>query len=510
MKRGSEDAVVFVLLVAASLASALFSVIDDCDEVYNYWEPVHLLLYGSGFQTWEYSPAFALRSYWYPGVMALVGWPLKLLLPSKLWVFFGLRATLGLLYAWCATFFYVSARACLDIGEVRALLAASLMALPGFFAASTALLPNSLTMCLLMVSLGCWLRGLRSLAVIVGAASVLLGVPFAIVILIPMALRLVQGEGLVPVAVWGAIGSVLSLGPQLLVDRWFYGKWVFAVANIVFYNALSGETDSTLYGIEPLSFYHNNLMLNLTVVYPMAAMGLLGAFEELFRSRRSLRAWIGVSAGLWLMLMSFMPHKEQRFLYPVYPLLVLSACAGISQAMIVLTQGHRARLLVGLLVAAVLVTSASRIVAVHRYRSGTMTVWHGLQQERNKTLCMGMDWYRFPSSFWLPDDSVRLEFVKSRFTGLLPKHFAQWPDATRAIPSGMNNRNREETDRYVSLEKCDLMVEEGWAWKKSRVVAEASILDSAAKPSFFRAFYVPFVSDGRVARKKYAIVRTGK
>lgn len=31
--------------------------------VYNYWEPLHYLLYGKGFQTWEYSPVYAIRSW---------------------------------------------------------------------------------------------------------------------------------------------------------------------------------------------------------------------------------------------------------------------------------------------------------------------------------------------------------------------------------------------------------------------------------------------------------------
>jgi len=43
----------------------LRSIISDCDETYNYWEPTHFLLFGKGFQTWEYSPKFALRSYLY-------------------------------------------------------------------------------------------------------------------------------------------------------------------------------------------------------------------------------------------------------------------------------------------------------------------------------------------------------------------------------------------------------------------------------------------------------------
>ena len=37
----------------------------DCDEVYNYWEPLHFLLYQNGFQTWEYANNYALRTYAY-------------------------------------------------------------------------------------------------------------------------------------------------------------------------------------------------------------------------------------------------------------------------------------------------------------------------------------------------------------------------------------------------------------------------------------------------------------
>jgi alpha-1,2-mannosyltransferase len=34
--------------------SASSNLIHDCDEVFSYWEPLHFLLYRSGFQTWEY------------------------------------------------------------------------------------------------------------------------------------------------------------------------------------------------------------------------------------------------------------------------------------------------------------------------------------------------------------------------------------------------------------------------------------------------------------------------
>ena len=52
--RGLGVAWAFLLLLVCRLISARVNLIHDCDEVYNYWEPLHFLLYGSGMQTWEY------------------------------------------------------------------------------------------------------------------------------------------------------------------------------------------------------------------------------------------------------------------------------------------------------------------------------------------------------------------------------------------------------------------------------------------------------------------------
>jgi hypothetical protein len=40
-------------LLAVRLASAALNSVHDCDEVFNYWEPLHNLLHGFGLQTWE-------------------------------------------------------------------------------------------------------------------------------------------------------------------------------------------------------------------------------------------------------------------------------------------------------------------------------------------------------------------------------------------------------------------------------------------------------------------------
>lgn len=42
------------MLVAARVLGALANIVHDCDETFNYWEPLHYLVHGSGMQTWEY------------------------------------------------------------------------------------------------------------------------------------------------------------------------------------------------------------------------------------------------------------------------------------------------------------------------------------------------------------------------------------------------------------------------------------------------------------------------
>eukprot|EP00577_Skeletonema_sp_RCC1716_P028186 CAMPEP_0113413188 /NCGR_PEP_ID=MMETSP0013_2-20120614/23279_1 /TAXON_ID=2843 ORGANISM="Skeletonema costatum, Strain 1716" /NCGR_SAMPLE_ID=MMETSP0013_2 /ASSEMBLY_ACC=CAM_ASM_000158 /LENGTH=72 /DNA_ID=CAMNT_0000299819 /DNA_START=49 /DNA_END=264 /DNA_ORIENTATION=- /assembly_acc=CAM_ASM_000158 len=52
-----------ILYIAIRISTANLAPITDCDEVFNYWEPLHFILYGSGMQTWEYAPQYALRTY---------------------------------------------------------------------------------------------------------------------------------------------------------------------------------------------------------------------------------------------------------------------------------------------------------------------------------------------------------------------------------------------------------------------------------------------------------------
>eukprot|EP00731_Ephydatia_muelleri_P038878 Em0962g1a len=96
-----EAAVAIFWLVR--LLSALYSNISDCDETYNYWEPTHFLLYGEGFQTWEYSPVYAIRSY---GYLLLHAVPVLITnTSSKIIAFYLVRVTLATASALCEVYF---------------------------------------------------------------------------------------------------------------------------------------------------------------------------------------------------------------------------------------------------------------------------------------------------------------------------------------------------------------------------------------------------------------------
>lgn len=98
---------VFKVMISARLCAAIWSHITDCDETFNYWEPLHYLMYGQGLQTWEYSAEFSLRSYTYLLIHGVPGWIYKSLLnPNPMLVFYFIRCMLGVACACVECYFY--------------------------------------------------------------------------------------------------------------------------------------------------------------------------------------------------------------------------------------------------------------------------------------------------------------------------------------------------------------------------------------------------------------------
>ena len=114
--------------------------------------------------------------------------------------------------------------------------------------------------------------------------------------------------------------------------------------SILLYNIGGGPegADDTLYGVEPWSFYLKNLLLNFNAALPLA-LGLPPAIALLPWPRWSPRAkrealLFTSPAYLWLAVMPSRPHKEERFLFPIYPLLCLAAALTVHGVVIALVE----------------------------------------------------------------------------------------------------------------------------------------------------------------------------
>ena len=103
--------------------------------------------------------------------------------------------------------------------------------------------------------------------------------------------------------------------------------------------------------------------------------------------------------------------------------------------------------------------SAMRAAAQVRYYSAPLTVYAHLARHAAPPLdaalglrvCVGNEWYRYPSSFFLPP-RAHLAFVRDGFRGQLPAHFsAAWPEGSRVRHAHFNDLNREAFDKGLDL-----------------------------------------------------------
>lgn len=248
---------------------------------------------------------------------------------------------------------------------------------------------------------------------------------------------------------------------------------------------------------------------------------------------------------LWCAIFFTQAHKEERFLFPVYPLICLSAAIG-GRALEAIA-GHAARSLTGfarrvastvaqrawiVLLVATTLLSVSRTVALYRNFRAPMEIYMELGPLANleaesrgsqdgtvapSTLCVGKEWYRFPSSFFLPLN-WELAFIESEFRGQLPKPYAAGANATRIIPTDMNDANREERSRYVNPSLCNYLIDTDGHSVTARepdyssspeweVVSSVKFLDSSKSPAYARSFYVPFVTERQCSYVNYYLLK---
>ena len=497
-----RPAVAFLILLASHTLAALYHPIQDCDEVFNYWEPTHYLTHGHAFQTWEYSPVYAIRSWAYAGLHALLTLPSKAL-PfgnenDKSHEFYATRILLGLVSALCSTRLFTTISAVLN-PRIAIIWLVIMATSPGMFHASISYLPSSFTMYTTMLGMAAfmdWRGGLRTAQGILAiGAGACLGWPFAAAMAIPSLLEEVlfaaisdrqAQKALFWRVSYGTLATLLVLALQVAIDSVLYRKSVIVPLNIVYYNIFSNSGGPDLYGTEPWHFYLRNLALNFHLWLPLAIISLpLLVRQHVTQSKAATK--VSALRGLtfltpfylWLAIFTLQPHKEERFMYPAYPALAFNAAVAFHVLLSNISSTNpqdmvsriplqlRFLAILGFVFAA-LALSAIRTLGTITAFGAPLSIYQPLQQpgvaRAEDTVCLGKEWYRFPSHYFFPS-GVEAKFIKSEFAGLLPGSFYPVQNQsifslrTHIIPPGMNDQNIEDPGKYTDISHCDFLVD---------------------------------------------------
>lgn len=268
--------------------------------------------------------------------------------------------------------------------------------------------------------------------------------------------------------------------------------------------------------------------------------------------------WICLSGLLlWFLVFVVQSHKEERFMFPAYPLLCLCAAFSIemvhkSVTYLVPRLAYIYSSLVLLFVFVSVFLSISRGLALYKGLLRMVNIVHSnlldfffsgfhapfdtwmelgkIHHDLNITklknpvnVCVGKEWHRFPNSFFLPDSTNwKVRFIESEFRGQLPKPYSETFDGTRIIPTDMNHLNVEEPSRYINTTECHFLIDtdhreygprdppyskdtENW-----EILISNPFLDTMNSPVIWRAFYLPFITEAKCSYVNYNLLKNKK
>lgn len=564
---------------------------------------MHYLLYGHGLQTWEYSPAFALRSYAYLlpykwiAQLALLClraarsvYPPAALLPDKIFAFYAVRVALALACAAAETYFHAAVRRRFGRDVARFLLL-FLATSPGIFRASVEFLPSSFAMVMLTVAAAAWMNARQGLAICSVALASLLGWVYVAAMAVPIALDILLSErGVLTFAKYASASGACILIAMGVVDSSYYGKPVLTPLNHLLYNVFPKEgAGSHIFGVESAMFYIINLFLNCNIAALLLAsfpvLCVVQSVSGRLRFKQGKEYWERLRflspPYLWLAILGNQPHKEERFLAPCYTFIALVASVAFVDWIYVFLQivpheggttpnvalhkktdetfhdVSRAQMNVSSVAAivkrsltfvftcAVTALGASRIamqitafqaplrlyghLSRNELRGGSGPLnapFEFASPQQEVSICIGKEWYRFPTSFFLPDKRFRVRFIRAGFTGLMPKPFREHRGGTRVIPQGMNEFNQEDPSQFYSWQTstgCHYFVDLNLSHRNSMadngggtdvpieresqvLIFSQSFLDSERSSAGYRAFYIPGL-EGKLVYGKYELLR---
>lgn len=234
-----------------------------------------------------------------------------------------------------------------------------------------------------------------------------------------------------------------------------------------------------------------------------------------------------------------------RFLFPIYPLICVSGAVALDALQkiffrvlcLVKNIPHGVHYLDASLFIMVIAITISTLLGISRTFS-LYKNYHApldLMMELNRfpaegkistnavvNVCFGKDWYRYPSSFFLPNTNWNVRFIQSEFKGILPAPYSNAENATSVIHNHFNDQNKEEPSLYFDVNKCHFLldldvgretdIEPLYARKRDKwkIVKSLPFLDVQRSSSYFRSFYIPFLTDQYVFYGNFSLLQANK
>jgi len=344
-----------LILGLAFVLRATFALTTDYvarpDEIFEYLEPAHRLVFGQGIVTWEY--AYGIRSWIIPGFVALILKCLAALgldrpdiyVPTVRLVFCAISLSLPVSV-------YRIAQALLDEGAARLALVGTACWYELIFFAPTPM-PDALGAYAFFAALA-FLFGRPGRGVVL-AFGILAGLTIAMRFqLAPMV-----GVAMLTAALrwrwrgWPALlGFLLVIAAAGALDAYTWGRWFSSVISNVALQVFAHVSDG--FGTAPGYYYLVELGVR------SAGFGYLGALGLALSWRKT--SPLLIMGAAYVAALSFFGHKEWRFLMPLDPIYI------IGSAVVFATYGRRLRPLVApafaALVAAIFVVCTAAVIFV--------------------------------------------------------------------------------------------------------------------------------------------------
>eukprot|EP01114_Cavostelium_apophysatum_P021881 TRINITY_DN7755_c0_g2_i1.p1 TRINITY_DN7755_c0_g2~~TRINITY_DN7755_c0_g2_i1.p1 ORF type:complete len:420 (+),score=46.76 TRINITY_DN7755_c0_g2_i1:35-1294(+) len=201
----------------------------------------------------------------------------------------------------------------------------SLMSLTQFhiFFYMSRTLPNVFALFLVLLGYSCWFRESYTTMIALFSAAIVIFRCEVSILLGPIILQLLYQR---KIPFWktvftGAICGLLSLAMTVAVDSYFWGRWIWPEGVVFWFNTY--ENKSSQWGVSPYRWYFVPAIPRVM----KAAVFLIP--YGLYYESRAREIFYPILA--FLSLYSFLPHKELRFIFYVFPPLYLVAAIAMSR-----------------------------------------------------------------------------------------------------------------------------------------------------------------------------------